>query len=303
MGKIIDPAEISGVDMYRYLIGAVVPRPIALVSSVDAQGQINLSPFSFFNVFSGSPPILIFSPTYRSRDNSPKDTLENVRACPEVVVHIVTEQMAEQMAISSGEFERGENEFVKAGFEALPSQRVKPPRVAASPIAMECRVNEIIPLGRQGGAGNLVICEVLLMHIAEEVLDGEGWIDPLQLQPIGRMGGAAYCSVNVQNLFEIRRTGKTPPVGVDRIPPFIRYSGLFAPKQLGVLGNLTQLPDPDAVRAFAQETLSVYLSDHGREPQEEALLKLVLRYVQQDQAFTAWKVILAMEAFHLGKEA
>ena len=188
----IDPKELTIPRLHSYLQGAVVPRPIALASTVDAAGNVNLSPFSFFNVFSTNPPILVFSPSRRGRDNTTKHTYENVKVVPEVVIHIVTYAMVEQVSLASCEYPRGVNEFIKAGLTAVPSDRVKPPRVAESPVAFECKVNQVIELGSAGAAGNLVICEVLRMHIRESVLDAEGRIDPFKLDAVARMGADYY---------------------------------------------------------------------------------------------------------------
>lgn len=182
------PKEVSTPQMHAYLLGSVSPRPIAFVSTVDKAGRVNLSPFSFFNVFSANPPILIFSPARKGRDNTVKDTYLNVLEVPEAVVSIVSYDMVHQASLASAEYPRGINEFEKAGFTATPSELVKPPRVAESPISMECRVNQVVELGSAGGAGNLVICEVLLLHIKDEVLDEEGKIDPRKVDAVARMG-------------------------------------------------------------------------------------------------------------------
>ena len=199
--KRIDPSKLSVGRFFGCLTEAVVPRPIALVSSCDAEGRVNLSPFSFFNAFGANPPVLVFSPSRSVRDNSTKHTLDNVKAVAEAVVHIVNYAMVEQTSLSSGAYARGVNEFVKAGFTALPSEQVRPPRVAESPVAFECKVQQVLPLGEKGGAGNLVICEVLLLHVHESILDTEGHILPLRLDPVARLGRRSLCETKQEDAF------------------------------------------------------------------------------------------------------
>jgi flavin reductase (DIM6/NTAB) family NADH-FMN oxidoreductase RutF len=186
---IIDPREISNSNLHAYLLGSVIPRPIALASTIDREGNINLSPFSFFNCFGSNPPILIFSPSRRARDNTTKHTYENVMQVPEVVIHIVSYSMVHQISLASTEYPKGVNEFIKAGFTQAPSIEVKPPRVAEAPVAFECKVLQVIPTGKDGGAGNLVICEVVSMFINDQILDKDGRIDPILLDVVARLGG------------------------------------------------------------------------------------------------------------------
>ncbi len=228
--------------MHTYLLGAVAPRPIAFASTIDKSGNINLSPFSFFNVFSANPPIMIFSPSRRGKNNTTKHTYENVLEVPEVVVNIVNYSIVQQASLSSTEYAKGVNEFVKSGLTQVVSQRVKPPRVGEAPVSFECKVNDIIPLGDQGGAGNLVICEVLLMHIKDEILDGDGKIDQLKLDPVARMGGDYYCRAHGNAIFKVPKPLTTLGIGIDQIPDAIRKSKVLTGNDLGMLGNVEEIP-------------------------------------------------------------
>ncbi|MBX2942182.1 MAG: flavin reductase family protein [Cyclobacteriaceae bacterium] len=263
----IDPKEVPVPKIHGYLLGAVAPRPIAFASTVDKEGNVNLSPFSFFNVFSANPPIMIFSPARRGRDNTTKHTYENVKVIPEVVINIVSYAMIQQASLASTEYDQGVNEFIKSGLTAVPSQRIKPPRVGESPASFECKVNEVIELGENGGGGNLIICEVLLAHIKEEILDNEGKIDPQKLDAVARMGGDYYCRAHGEAIFKVPKPLTTKGIGVDQIPAPIRNSKILTGNDLGILGNVEQLPakgsldevieyaSTDEVHAQAQQLL------------------------------------------------
>jgi len=238
----IDPKEIPVPKMHSYLLGAVAPRPIAFASTIDKAGHINLSPFSFFNVFSANPPIMVFSPSRRGKNNTTKHTYENVLEVPEVVINIVNYAIVHQASLSSTEYDKGVNEFIKSGLTQVSSVRVKPPRVGESPVSFECKVNEVIPLGDQGGAGNLVICEVLLMHVKEEVLDADGKIDQSKLDPVARMGGDYYCRAHSDAIFKVPKPLATIGIGFDQIPELIRKSNVLTGNDLGMLGNVERLP-------------------------------------------------------------
>ena len=239
--KTIDPKAVSTAALHGYMLGAVTPRPIAFASTIDSAGNVNLSPFSFFNVFSANPPIMIFSPARRGRDNTTKHTYENVLQVKEVVINIVNYDIVQQMSLSSTEYGKGVNEFEKAGLTPLASQTIKPPRVAESPVQFECRVNEVISLGTEGGAGNLVICEVLKMHINEAVLDADGKIDPVKLDAVSRMGGNWYGRAK-QGMFEVPKPLSTLGVGFDQLPEAIRTSKLLTGNDLAMLANVEVLP-------------------------------------------------------------
>ena len=239
--KTIDPKAVSTAALHGYMLGAVTPRPIAFASTIDSAGNVNLSPFSFFNVFSANPPIMIFSPARRGRDNTTKHTYENVLQVKEVVINIVNYDIVQQMSLSSTEYGKGVNEFEKAGLTPLASQTIKPPRVAESPVQFECRVNEVVSLGTEGGAGNLVICEVLKMHINEAVLDADGKIDPVKLDAVSRMGGNWYGRAK-QGMFEVPKPLSRLGIGFDQLPEAIRTSKLLTGNDLAMLANVEVLP-------------------------------------------------------------
>ena len=239
--KTIDPKAVSTAALHGYMLGAVTPRPIAFASTIDSAGNVNLSPFSFFNVFSANPPIMIFSPARRGRDNTTKHTYENVLQVKEVVINIVNYDIVQQMSLSSTEYGKGVNEFEKAGLTPLASQTIKPPRVAEYPVQFECRVNEVISLGTEGGAGNLVICEVLKMHINEAILDADGKIDPVKLDAVSRMGGNWYGRAK-QGMFEVPKPLSRLGIGFDQLPEAIRTSKLLTGNDLAKLANVEVLP-------------------------------------------------------------
>ena len=286
----IEPKDISSAKLQGYLQSAVGPRPIAFASTIDKNGMPNLSPFSFFNVFSANPPILIFSPARRVRDNSIKHTLINAEATREVVINVVNFDMVQQTSLSSTEYADGINEFLKAGFSAIPSDLVKPYRVAQSPVQFECKVNEIICLGTQGGAGNLVICEVLKIHINESVLDENGNIDPYKIDLVSRMGGNWYSRAN-QGLFEVAKPLTTLGIGVDQIPEYIKESRVFNGNDLGKLGNIEALPTTEEINTFVNKNFAV----KGVLSSDDILKKFqkAKEYLDTNDVDSAWKVLLA----------
>lgn len=286
----INPHDLSTVQLQAYLQSAVAPRPIAFASTLNAKGQPNLSPFSFFNVFSANPPILIFSPARRVRDNSIKHTLMNVQELQEVVINVVDYAMVQQMSLASTEYAEGVNEFVKAGFTPIPSMLVKPFRVQEAPVQFECKVNQVIALGNQGGAGNLVICEVVKIHISEAVLDEKGAIVQEKLDLVARLGGNWYSRANA-GLFEVPKPLTTLGIGVDAIPDFVKKSGLFSGNDLGVLANIDALPSPEEVAIFVKQNFELKAVLSADEPVKQ--LQLALRYVQTNDVESAWKVLLA----------
>ncbi len=238
----IDPKEISTPQLHGYLLGAVAPRPICFASTVDNEGNVNLSPYSFFNVFSANPPVMIFSPARRVRDNTTKHTLENVLETKEVVINIVSHAMVQQMSLSSTEYAKGVNEFVKAGFTEVPSTKVTPPRVGEAPVQFECKVKDVIALGTEGGAGNLVIAEVVQLHIDESILNEEGKIDPYKIDTVSRLGGNWYSRAK-EGLFEVEKPLRTLGIGVDALPEAIRLSNILTGNDLGQLANVEKLPE------------------------------------------------------------
>lgn len=244
----VNPKEISFAKMHSYLLGAVTPRPIAFASTIDKEGNINLSPFSFFNCFGANPPILIFSPARRGRDNTTKHSYENVREVPEVVINVVNYSMVQQTSLASTEYPKGVNEFVKAGFTQVASTLVKPPRVGEAPIAMECKVLQIIQTGDQGAAGNLVICEIVMMHINENVLDADGKIDPWKLDAVARLGGDYYCRVQGDMIFKVPKPLEKIGIGIDQLPENIRNSKILTGNDLGMLANVDRIPELNSVK-------------------------------------------------------
>ena len=252
----IDPKSIETAKLQGYLQGSVGPRPIAFASTVDVNGNPNVSPFSFFNVFSANPPILVFSPARRVRDNSIKHTLINCEATREVVINVVNYDMVQQTSLASTEYADGVNEFVKAGFTAVASDLVKPFRVKESPVQFECKVTQIIALGIEGGAGNLILCEVVKMHIDEAVLDKNGAIDQYKIDLVSRLGGNWYSRSN-QGLFEVPKPLSTLGVGVDVIPDYIKKSSVFDGNDLGKLGNIEALPTTEEVSIFVKQNFAV----------------------------------------------
>lgn len=277
--------------MHAYLLGAVIPRPIAFASTIDKEGNVNLSPFSFFNCFGANPPILVFSPSRRGRDNTTKHTYENVKEVPEVVINIVNYNMVEQVSLSSCEFPKGVNEFIKAGFTEVKSGMVKPPRVGEAPVAMECKVNQVIELGTGGAAGNLVICEVVLMHIKEEVLDDNGRIDPIKLDAVARMGGDYYLRVRQNNIITVPKPNDKLGMGFDRIPLSIRESNVLTGNDLGRLGNAEQLPRAESIESMKSDSEFMTAQKQGK----QAVHLLAQRYLGTGKVEEAWSVLLAFQ--------
>ncbi len=243
----ITAKEHGVADIFKYIISTVTPRPIALVSTTNSNGDVNLSPFSFFNAFSANPPILIFSPSRRVRDNTTKHTLENVIEHPECVIHLVNFDIVEQMSLSSTEYDKGVNEFKKAGFTALKSDLVSAPRIKEAPVAFECKVIEVKALGDQGGAGNLVICEVLTIHIDDTILDQQGNVDSLKLDIVSRLGGNWYSRTVPEALFEISKPLQSKGIGIDQLPEAIRKSTILTGNDLARLGNVEKLPSKEEI--------------------------------------------------------
>jgi flavin reductase (DIM6/NTAB) family NADH-FMN oxidoreductase RutF len=285
----LDPKEITIGKMHGFLLGAVTPRPIAFASTVDHAGNVNLSPFSFFNCFGANPPILIFSPARRGRDNTTKHTYENILEVPEVVINVVSYSMVHQASLASAEYERGVNEFAKAGFTEVASIKVQPPRVAESPISMECKVLQVIPTGDEGGAGNLVICEVVLMHVKEEVLDKDGKIDPFKVDAVARLGGDYYSRVQGSAIFTVPKPLDKCGIGIDQIPISIRSSRILTGNDLGILGNVEQLPDLKSVKAYADVNPSL------SKISKDALHLKAQTCLTEGRVEEAWKILLTGE--------
>ncbi len=286
----IDPKTVTTGKLHGMLLGAVGPRPIAFASTIDDQGNANLSPFSFFNVFSANPPILIFSPARRVRDNSTKHTLENALATKEVVINVVNYDIVQQMSLSSTEYPTGVNEFEKAGLGMVASEKIKPFRVAEAPVQFECKVNDVIAMGDEGGAGNLVICEVVLMHVKEEVLDADGKIDQHKIDLVARMGGNWYSRAN-RGMFEIQKPLTTLGIGVDQLPEEIRLSKIFTGNDLGKLANVEKLPTQEEAVAFLK--INSEIKAQITNANEIEIHKFAQQYLEKEDVDTAWNIIVA----------
>jgi flavin reductase (DIM6/NTAB) family NADH-FMN oxidoreductase RutF len=290
---IIDLEKLKPAEKQYYLQHVIAPRPICFASTIDKAGNVNLSPFSFFNLFSSNPPIVVFSPSRRVRDNSSKHTLENVLEVPEVVINIVTYDMVQQMSLASCEFPRGTNEFIKAGFTEEPATLVKPPMVKESKVKMECRVTEVKPLGTEGGAGNLVICEVLRMHIAEELLDENKKLDQRKINHVARLGGDWYCLVNEANLFQVAKPNTQLGIGVDALPVHIRNSSILSGNDLGQLANVHDLPviEPSFDDPHLKQIIQYY--SINPDEMEKELQLYAKKLLANGQVQEAWQVLLA----------
>ncbi|SHE66199.1 NADH-FMN oxidoreductase RutF, flavin reductase (DIM6/NTAB) family [Arenibacter palladensis] len=286
----ITASEVPTARLHGYLLGAVGPRPIAFASTIDGRNRPNLSPFSFFNVFSSNPPILIFSPSRRVRDNSTKHTLENVLNNMEVVINVVNYDMVQQMSLASTEYGQGENEFIKSGLTMLASDMVKPFRVAESPVQFECKVVKVEPLGKEGGAGNLIFSEVLKIHVDADILDENGTIDQYKIDQVARMGGNWYSRANM-GLFEVPKPLSNLGIGVDQIPEHIRLSNVLTGNDLGMLGNIEKLPSPEEVMKYVDDNVDVRsILSAG----DEALLHTKAQELLKNKdVLSAWKVLLA----------
>lgn len=276
----INPKEVSIPVLHGYLQGAVAPRPIAFASTIDKEGNVNLSPFSFFNVFGTNPPTLIFSPNRRVRDGSSKHTLENVLEHDEVVICMVDYAMVEQMSLASCEYEKGVNEFQKAGFTEGVSVMVKPPRVAESKAVFECKVKQVIQMSDEGGSPNLVICEVILAHLSEDILGADGKIDQTKTDWVARLGGDWYCRASGKALFEVPKPSIHKGIGVDAIPDFIKLDKSFTGNDLGRLGNIEKLPTQAEIEIFIKENPSTNYK------------KLAKSLLKQGKVKEAWMAIL-----------
>ena len=291
---ILDLKDLKTAEKQYYLQHVVAPRPVCFASTIDKAGNINLSPFSFFNLFSSNPPIVIFSPSRRVRDNTTKHTLENVLEVPEVVINIVTYEMVHQVSLASCEYPKDMNEFEKAGFTSEPATLVKPPMVKESKVKMECKVLEVKPLGTEGGAGNLVICEVLRMHIDDSLLDENKKIDQRKIHHIARLGGDWYCKVNESNLFMVPKPNTELGIGVDALPESIRNSDILSGNDLGHLANVREMPniEPSFEDAHLKNIIQYYsLNPDEMEKELHAYAKKLLA---EGKVKEAWQVLLAI---------
>lgn len=287
----IVPGEIKTADLHAYLLGAISPRPICFASTVDKDGNANLSPFSFFNVFGSKPPVLVFSPARRVRDNTIKHTLENIYETKEVVINVVSYDMVQQMSLASCEYPKGTSEFTKSGFTPVKSDMVKAFRVKESPAQLECKVTQVIETGTEGGAGNLIICEVLCMHINDEVLNEAGKIDPHKIDLVARMGGDYYCRASGNAVFEVPKPNMQLGIGIDNLPENIRKSTILTGNNLGLLGNSTSIPVVDTV--LYDDRLTYILRDNDEPTLHIALHNYAKELLDKGDVHKAWQVLLA----------
>lgn len=288
------PSDLSVPELHGYLLTAVSPRPIAFASTINEEGVPNLAPFSFFNVFSSNPPVMIFSPARRGRDNTTKHTYENVMKVKEVCINIVSYDLVQQCSLASTEYDEGVNEFVKAGLTELASETIRPPRIAESPVQFECEVIDVIHLGDSGGAGNLVLAEVKKFHVHDSVLNSDGKIDPLKIDTVGRCGGNWYNRVNADNMFEVAKPLRNKGIGVDKIPDDIRLSKVLTGNDLGMLGNVETLPDETDVNEHKLIELSdLFIEYEDQQDQLEIELhKKAKEQLANGNVLDAWKTLL-----------
>ena len=292
----LNPSDLTTVELQNYLQYAIAPRPICFVSTIDSVGNVNLSPFSFFNMFSTNPPVCIFSPARRVRDNTTKHSLENVLEVPECVINIVNYNMVRQTSLASVEYPKGVNEFIKAGFTQLKSELVKPPRVAESPVQMECIINQIIPLGENAGAGTLVLAEIKRIHIREEILDEMGKIDQAKIDLVARLGGDWYCRVTEDNLFQVEKPVRILGIGVDSIPSAIRNSKILTGNNLGQLGNVEHLPSDEELAQFQSDPELKQILDStvgDKSNREREIHQYARKLLEQGMVAEAWKTLLS----------
>ncbi len=290
---IVTPGEISTQQLHAYLLGSVAPRPICFASTIDQEGNPNLSPFSFFNVFGSKPPIAIFSPARRVRDNTIKHTLENIYETKEVVINVVTYDMVQQMNLSSCEYPKGVNEFLKSGFTPVASELVKPFRVKESPVNLECKLLQVIETGQEGGAANLIICEIVKMHIDERILDEQMQINPHKIDLVARMGKDYYCRASGDAVFEVPKPNLQLGIGVDALPERIRNSKLLSGNDLGILANSTEIPVVAVIND--NERLRQILQDYSHDAQllQNALHQYAKELLSRHEVDLAWQVLLA----------
>ena len=291
----LDPKELPIPKLHQYLLGAIGPRPIAFASTVDENGNPNLAPFSFFNVFSANPPILIFSPARSGRSNTTKDTYNNVKVVPEVVINVVNYDIVHQMSLASSPYAPGISEFEKAGFTAVKSDLVKPFRVGESPVQFECKVNEVVELGHEGGAGNLIISEVIKIHINEAVLDANGMIDQHKIDLVSRMGGDWYCRSDQNSMFEIKKPITTCGIGFDALPSDVRNSKLLTGNELGHLAGIETLPNETDVNEYKLIELSdlfVSLEENPAELEQKLHIR-ASELLKENKLEEAWMTLLS----------
>lgn len=293
----IDPKDISQSELYGYLSSTIAPRPICFASTIDSQGSVNLSPFSFFNVFSSNPPIMVFSPVRSGRDNTNKHTFQNIMEKKEVVINVVNYPIVEQMSLSSTAYDKGVNEFVKSGLTQVSSEKVSPPRIGEAPVAFECVVDKVIELGQEPGAGNLIIARVVLIHVQEQYLDEADKLDTTKLDLVARMGDNWYCRASGDALFEIPKPLRTKGIGVDQLPKSIRNSKVLTGNNLGRLGNLEQIPPYEEIQETRNlEEVQVILEENINDPESCVLALHALSKIWLEEGDTKQAIQLLMIA-------
>jgi flavin reductase (DIM6/NTAB) family NADH-FMN oxidoreductase RutF len=288
---ILYPGEIKTATLHAHLLACIAPRPICFASTLDADGNPNLSPFSFFNVFGSKPPLLIFSPARRVRDSTIKHTLENVYATGEVVINVVNYAMVQQMSLSSCEYPKGVDEFVKAGFTKIPSELVKPFRVKEAPAQLECKVIKVMEMGHEGGAANLILCEMVCMHIDDAVFKPNGFVDPQKIDLVARMGGDYYCRASGNSVFEVPKPNTNLGIGIDGLPEAIRNSHVLTGNNLGILGNCTSLPAVDA--SFTDTKMLELKQQYTGAELVRALHQYAGELLNHGELDKAWQILLA----------
>lgn len=281
----VNPKEVSMGKLHNYMLGSVGPRPIAFASTINNKGEKNLAPFSFFNVFSANPPIAIFSPAKSGRTNTQKDTYHNIKETMEVVINIVNFDIVQQMSLSSTAYDSDVDEFEKSGLTPIASDLVKPFRVKESPVQIECKVREVIELGNEGGSGNLIISEILLMHIDDSILDAEGSIDQTKIDLVGRMGGNYYCRAHGESLFEVPKPIRQKGMGVDQLPEKIKTSKILTGNDLGMLANVERIPSEDELKSYS----NLYDLPTNWEKKQQLAHKLLCEVKIEE----AWRVLLS----------
>ena len=288
-------STLTPAELQDYLLYCIAPRPICFASTVDKAGNVNLSPFSYFNLFSTNPPICIFSPARRIRNNTIKHTLENIQEIPECVINIVNYNMVQQTSLASTDYPKGTNEFLKAGFTELKSELVRPPRVAQAPVQLECIVKEVITLGQNAGAGNLILAEIKLIHIKEEILDESGKIDQEKIDLVARLGGDWYCRITKENLFKVQKPIANLGIGVDALPSHIKNSNILTGNNLGQLGNVQILPSEVEIEMIKQvpDIKEIFDATIGDSKTREIHLHgMAKELLDRGEILTAWKVLL-----------
>ncbi len=295
MIKKISPTEMAGPHLHKFILGSVAPRPIAFASTIDKDGKPNLSPFSFFNAFGVNPTTLIFSPSRRGRDNTTKHTYQNVKEVPEVVINMVNYEMVQQASLASTEYPKGVNEFIKAGFTPLPSETIRPFRVKESPVQFECKVRELIETGEKGGAANLVICEINMIHFHENIIGEDGFPDPEKIRLVGRHGGNYYTTAFGESLFEVEKPLARLGIGIDSLPEKIRFSKVLTGNDLGKLGNIEKLPGREQITEIARnKAVTALLEELSNDPihLEEELQLLAKKWLEAGRGEEALALLM-----------